>query len=63
MTGRVCLMRFTLGASPNLDCRRAGVELSSRRARHPLHTAFRAIDASSYGEIATIDADGRAVLR
>lgn len=39
------------------------MELSSRRARHPLHTAFRAIDAGDYGEIATIDADGRAVLR
>ncbi len=39
------------------------MELSARRARHPLHTAFRVADARDYSEIATVDADGRAVLR
>jgi len=42
---------------------RADVELSARRARHPLHIAFRAVDARDYSEIATTEADGRAVLR
>ena len=39
-----------------------GATLTPRRARHPLHTAFRTVDAADYCEIATIDADRRAVL-
>lgn len=45
--------------------RRGGEELSSllapRRARHPLHAAFRVMDTSGWGEVATVDAE-RCVL-
>ena len=41
---------------------RPGATLAPRRARHPLHTAFRTVDAADYCEIATVDVDRRAVL-
>ena len=36
--------------------------LAPRRSRHPLHTAFRTMDATDYTEISTVDAEGRALL-
>ena len=43
-------------------CDATGATLAPRRARHPLHTAFRTVDAADYCEIATVEADRRAVL-
>lgn len=36
--------------------------LNPRRGRHPLHSAFRTLDASDYTDVATVDVDNRCVL-